>query len=96
MATTGAKSSIGTSAVALVGSATSVTYGVSVKAAAANTLKVYVGLANTVTATSADATDGYELAAGQEVFIPRSAASDAASIYLISTNTGQKVFYIAN
>lgn len=95
MATTGAKSSIGTSAVLLTATSTPLTYGVGIKAAAANGGTVYVGFTSGVTANSADATDGYQLSAGDEVFIPKTITSNANTIYLIGSGAGQKVFYLA-
>ena len=92
-----AKSSIGTSAVQLISTSTPVSYGVQIKAAAANASKVHVGFANTVTANADDTTDGYELAAGQEVFIPVAHSGlnrDASNVWLIATGASQKVFYI--
>ena len=99
-ALTGRKSSIGTSAVQMTSTSLVPQYGVSIKAAAANTGKVYVGLSNAVTADSADATDGYELAAGNEVFLPAFALQSGSSnnintIYLIGSASSQKVFFFA-
>lgn len=92
----GAKSSISTTALALVAVATPLTYGTAVKSAAANTQKLYVGVASTVTSTSADATDGYELSPGEEVFIPKTLASDLSSVYVIAAGgSGQRVCYAA-
>jgi hypothetical protein len=92
---TGAKSSIGTSPVALVGSSTPVAYQVLVKPAAANTLKVYIGLSG-VTANAADATDGMELSpTDQPLPIPAAFfGGDLSNLYAVSTNTGQKVFFL--
>lgn len=89
-----AKSSVGGTAVQLAASG-AVKYGVQVTAAPANTGTVYVGFADTVTANSADATDGVPLPAGASVFLPvvllaNKAASD---VWLIASAAGQKVFY---
>ncbi len=97
---TGSKGSIGGTALALLGAPALFLAGVQIKAAHANTGQVYVGLANTVTANSAAATDGYELSAGEEVFIPAAALADsaltidAANIYVIASAASQKVFFI--
>lgn len=85
----GAKSSIDTTAVAIVATKTICRRGVQVKAAAANTGKVYVGNSD-VTNGSADATDGFELSAGQGLFVP---TQDAATVYAIGSAAGQKVFW---
>lgn len=96
-----AKSSIGASAVQLISTATPFAVGLVVKAAAANTGKVYVAPSSAVTANSADATDGYELSAGETLFISPgemkslSLAADASLVYVIGSTTGQKVFWKA-
>jgi len=68
-------------------------YGITIKAADANSGKVYFGYANTVTAGTADATDGFELSAGQAYWIPKYSANDVTEIYLISTN-GSEIIYV--
>lgn len=93
-ALTGAKSSIGTSAVQVISTSTVLDYGISIKASASNTGKVYVGIASGVTASSADATDGYELSLGEEIFIPKAMVANANMVYVIGSAAGQKVFYI--
>lgn len=85
----GAKSSIGTTAVQLVSASTRVNRGVQVKAAAGNSGKVFVGNAD-VTNGSADATDGFELSAGQGLFVP---THDASNVWLIGSAADQKVFW---
>lgn len=89
-----AKSSIGTSAVQLTSTATPLTYGVQIVAAAGNGGTVYIGTANTVTANSSDTTDGYQLSAGDSIFLPRGYVEDASSIWLIGSAASQKVFYL--
>ncbi len=84
------KGSIGTSAVQLSASATRCAKGVQIKADPANTGVVYIGKSD-VTANTAAATDGYPLAAGEEVFIPVDLLS---TIYAIGSAAGQKVFVL--
>ena len=94
---TGRKSSVGASAVQLTVSSTPLTYGVSIKAAAANTGTVYVGFSNAVTANAADATDGYELSAGGEVFIPSrllNSSPNVTDVWVIASAANQAVFWI--
>jgi hypothetical protein len=88
-----AKSGISTSAVQLTATSTPVLYGTLIVAAAANAGKVHIGLANTVTANAADATDGIELSAGGSLFVPRSLASDVNQIWVIGSAATQKAFY---
>lgn len=90
---TGATSSISTSAVQMTDTSTPCVRGVLVKAADANAGKVFVGASSEVTNGSADATDGLELGAGQSLFIP---IDNANKIYLIGSAASQKVFWLAN
>jgi hypothetical protein len=85
----GSKSGIDGTAGRLVATKTICKRGVQVKAAAANTGKVYVGNSD-VTAGSADATDGFELSASQGLFVP---AQDASTVYVVGSAGGQKVFW---
>ena len=85
-----ATSNISTSAIQLVAAETKVKRGVQIKAAAANSGKVYIGKSD-VTNGSADATDGFELSAGDGLFVP---CFDASTIYVIGSAAGQKVFWL--
>lgn len=85
---TGRKSSIGTSAVQLTTN-TTICVGVLLKAPTANTASVYVG-PSTVTADSADATDGFIIEPGEGVFVT---IDNASKLYAISSATGQKLFF---
>ncbi len=93
-----ALSSIGGTALSLTAAVATPTKGPGggclVKAAAANGGKVYVGYANTVTAGTADATDGIELAASESLFVPAGLIlQDLQNVWVIASTTGQKVFY---
>jgi len=92
-AATGAKSSIGTSAVALTSTSNPISYKVGIRAASGNSGTVYVGLSSAVTAGSSDTTDGFPLAAGEYTELTRSAVSDTTGVYLIASGAGQKVFW---
>lgn len=94
MATVGS-TSVGTSAVQVIATSVPLTYGIWIKAGGANTQKVHVGFANTVTVAAAAATDGYELNAGQEIWIPKYVADDASEIYIIAGGASQKVTWLA-
>jgi hypothetical protein len=87
--TTGRKSAIGATALQLTATSTKCT-GVYVKASAANTGTVYVGK-STVTANSADATDGFELSASEGVFIT---VNDPSFVYAIASAAGQSLFFM--
>lgn len=87
----GAKSAIGAAAVQILDEHIRCVFGVLVKAAKDNSGIVYVGR-HDVTAGSADATDGIELAAGDAVFIE---IDNIHELYAIASAAGQKVFFIA-
>jgi hypothetical protein len=80
---------VGTTAAKLSATSLPAPRGFGLKAAAGNTGVVYAGAAATVTAGTADATDGYPLAAGQEVFFP---VDDLTKVWLVATAAAQKVF----
>lgn len=76
---------------------TSAPYGVRIKAGAGNSTNiVYVGFANTVTAGTAAATDGYPLAVNQEWDIPPNLIpdGDASNIWVIGSAANLTAFYM--
>lgn len=79
------------SATALIDTDVKCEVGVTVRAATGNGGKVYIGN-STVTKDSAEATDGYELAAGQTIFIP---VNNVKNIYGWASVTPQTVYWIA-
>jgi len=87
----GRKSNIGTTAVRLTTTSNRSKRGVLVKAAADNTGTVYVGTSSSVTADSADSTDGFELSAGDSVVVE---IDDPSNVYMIASASGQKVFWV--
>ncbi|MDZ4781248.1 MAG: hypothetical protein SGJ19_13420 [Planctomycetia bacterium] len=87
----GRKSSVGTTAVQLSATSYRVAKGVQLKADAANSSTVYVGNAD-LTADTADATDGFPLAASEGLFVP---VDDVNKIYVRGGASGQKVFWFA-
>ncbi len=87
----GSKSGIGVTAVVLSSTPIDAKRGVLIKAASANSGIVYVGTNSAVTADSNDTSDGFPLSAGDSVEIE---IDDAAGIFLIASEAGQKVFWI--
>ena len=65
--------------------------GVTVKAAAGNAEMVYVGNSD-VTDDTADATDGYELDAGESIFI---AVDNVNKVYVIGGAVNQIVYWVS-
>lgn len=89
--TTGAKSAIGTSAVQITTTSIACKQGVLVKASSTNTGIVYVGPSG-VTASTANATDGMELLAGESFVLP---VDNANKVYAIASAPGQKIYFVA-
>lgn len=94
MATHGS-TAVGTSAVQITETSTPLIRGVQVRADSANTNKIYIGLANTVTAASASTTDGYQLAAGESLFISPAIADNLTDLWFIAGASSQKIFWLA-
>lgn len=80
---------VGTSAVRLSSASVPCTRGVYVKAAPGNIGVVYVGASSGVTAGGTDATDGYPLSAGHEVYVP---INDVNKLWAIASAVSQKIF----
>lgn len=93
---TGSKSSIGTSAVQLTTRNIVNRNGITIKAAAGNSGKVFIGDGNYITPGNLDGYDGYELSAKDSVTLPRSRWPNAASVWLIASGAGQQVFFEAD
>lgn len=93
---TGSTASIGTTAVQLVASS-AVTkkprQGVLVKATAANAVAVYIGISTVTASVAAPTTDGYPLAAGEEVFI---FCDDPGTIYGRTASSTASVSWLIN
>ena len=89
---------ITTAATQLTNSAVTLFYGATVKAAAANTGKVYLGYANTVTALTSAANDGFELSAGEAYYIPKNetGTNGLTNVYLIASTGTQTVTVIGS
>lgn len=82
---------VGTSVIVLSATSIKTKSGVLIKAAAGNAGKVYPGSIPTVTADSDDATDGFELSAGDSVEVE---VDNVSNIHLIASEANQKVFWI--
>ncbi len=83
---------VGTTAVRITSNSAVLRQGLQVKAAAGNAGNVHVGKGTTVTAGTAAATDGFELSAGQGLFIPATAAHE---YFAIATAASQKLYFAA-
>lgn len=83
--------SVGTSAAQINSGSVATNLGVQVKASNANTGTVYLGSSSSVTAGTSAATDGYELGAGESVFLP---VNNANLIWAIASASSQKVYFL--
>jgi len=64
--------------------------GVTVKASSVNAGRIYVGYDNTVTQNTDPDNDGFELSAGESVFIP---VANINNIWLVASQASQKAFW---
>lgn len=89
-------SATATTTAAAITTTTPFTYGVYLKAAAANSGKVHIGFNSSITTATA-ATDGYELSAGNEYFVtPDEANNNLINIYILASTGTQKVYAIGH
>ena len=86
----GANGDVDTTAEQLVTSSIAPSIGILVNASGTNTGIIYVGNSD-VTAGGTDATDGFELDAGESLMIE---GRDADEIYVIASVANQRVSYI--
>ena len=88
----GSLGSIGATALQLTSVTRKLAQGVTIKADAGNAANfVFVGLVGVTAGISAPTTDGYKLAAGQEIEI---AIDDPAKIYVIGSTTSLAVSWV--
>ncbi len=80
---------VGTSAVQVIAAATQAFKGIQVKAGPNNAGIIYVGKSD-VTDGDTVATDGYPLAAGEEIFIP---TDNPSTVYAIASQAAQDLFF---
>ena len=89
----GSLGSIGATALQLTATSRKLAQGVTVKADAGNAGNfIFVGLIGVTAGISAPTTDGFKLAAGQEIEIP---IDDPSKIYVIGSTTGLAVSWVA-
>jgi len=86
----GANGDVDTTAEQLVATSISPSIGILVKASNTNTGIIYVGNSD-VTAGDTDATDGFELDAGESLMLE---GRDADEVYVIASVVNQRVSYI--
>ena len=89
----GRKSGIGQTAVQLTTRKLRAKRGILVKASIGNSGIVYVGSSPSITADSVDATDGYELSAGESKTVE---VTNPSTVFVIASAPGQKVFWFGD
>ena len=89
---TGSKTGIETSAVALTSTELHCKRGIQILADSSNSNAVYVGNDSSVTAGTAESTDGYPLAAGESIVLP---VTDPNSIFVIGPAGTGKLFFVS-
>lgn len=87
---TGANGDVDTTAEQLITTSVAPSIGILIKASSTNTGVIYVG-DSTVTAGTTDATDGFELTAGESLMVE---GRDASEIYVIASVNNQRVSYL--
>ena len=86
----GANGDVDTIAEQLITTSIAPTIGVLIKASNTNTGIIYIGNSD-VTAGNTDATDGFELNAGESLMVE---CRDADEIYVIASTNNQRVSYL--
>jgi hypothetical protein len=87
---TGANGDVDTTAEQLITTSAAPNLGILIKASNTNTGIIYVG-GSDVTAGTNDATDGFELGAGESLMVE---GRDADEIYVVASANNQRVSYL--
>lgn len=84
-----------TTATALYGTAQTIQYGVQIRLGTEATARMAIGFDSSMTAEATAATDGYQLAAGESIWIPKDIAGNLTGVYLKSVSGTQNVYILA-
>ena len=84
-----------TTATALYGTAQTINYGVQIRLGSEATARMAVGFSSSMTAEATALTDGYQLAAGDSIWLPKEIAGDLTGVYLKSVSGTQNVYILA-
>ena len=84
-----------TTATALYATAQNINYGVQIRLGTEATARIAVGFSDSMTAEATASTDGYQLAAGESLWLPKEVAGDLTSVYLKSVSCTQNVYILA-
>ena len=88
---TGRKSSIGTDAIQITDSEIRATNGVQIYADVDNPGIIYVGFSSDITANSDDITDGFPLAAGDNMFF---SVRNPKDIWVVASNSNNTLWFV--
>jgi hypothetical protein len=84
-----------TTAAAIYSSTQNINYGVQIRLGTEATARMAVGFSSSMTAEATAATDGYQLAAGESLWLPKEVAGDLTGVYLKSVSGTQNVYILA-
>lgn len=84
-----------TTAAAIYSSTQNINYGVQIRLGTEATGRIAVGFSASMTAEATAATDGYQLAAGESLWLPKETAGDLTGVYLKSVSGTQNVYILA-
>jgi|TARA_R100001129_G_scaffold6759_1_gene5178 hypothetical protein len=89
---TGSKTGIETTAVAITDTDLHCKRGIQIVADSSNSNSLYIGNDSSVTAGTAEATDGYPLAAGESIVLP---VTDPNTVFVIGPAGTGKLFFVS-
>tara|TARA_R110002012_G_scaffold110259_1_gene254664 strand:- start:41 stop:334 length:294 start_codon:yes stop_codon:yes gene_type:complete len=89
---TGSKTGIETTAVAITDTDLHCKRGIQIVADSSNSNSLYIGNDSSVTAGTAEATDGYPLAAGESIVLP---VTDPNTVFAIGPAGTGKLFFVS-
>ena len=88
---TGSKNSIGSTPLQMSTTDYDLRIGVTVKASSVNAGRIYVGTSSNVTQNTNPSTDGFELSAGESIYLP---VNNINLVYIVASQSGQKAFWM--
>lgn len=84
-----------TTAAALYATPQTIQFGVQIRLGTEATARIAVGFSGSMTAETTAATDGYQLGAGESIWIPKEVANDLTGVYLKAVSGTQNVYLLA-
>jgi len=84
-----------TTATAVYSTAQNINYGILIRLGTEATQRMAVGFSSSMTAEATAATDGYQLGAGEAIWLPKEIAGNLTGVYLKSVSGTQNVYIMA-